>query len=110
MSLHGPVIRPVLLAFALLWLGAGVPAARGAEGDVSAAGSAGTGAVKSVLWLSMAPRMGPALLTHEQVFRTTLKTGLSEEVVVHAEYLEMTPDRERGPRGGRGGVLRGEVR
>ncbi|HEY7867656.1 MAG TPA: ATP-binding protein [Methylomirabilota bacterium] len=86
-----PLIRGVLLALAL-WLGSGVTTALGAE-RAPAAGATGPAeieAVKNVLWLSVAPRMGPALLTHEQMFRATLKAGLPEGVTVHAEYLEMT--------------------
>jgi signal transduction histidine kinase len=90
-SLSDRGLCSVFVAVAL-WLGAGVPAALGVERapDAGSAGPTGTGAVKNVLWLAMAPRMGPALLAHEQAFRETLKAGLPEKVTVHAEYLEMT--------------------
>ena len=93
MSLAAAIVRAVSLACAaLLWLGIGAPMALAAERapDASATGAAGTEAVKSVLWLAVAPRMTPGLLAQEQVFRATLKAGLPEGVTVHAEYLEMT--------------------
>ena len=91
MSLPDRGVCSVFLAVAL-WLGTGVPPALGAERapDAGPAGPTGTEAVKNVLWLAMAPRMGPALLAQEQALRATLKAGLPEKVTVHAEYLEMT--------------------
>ena len=81
----------VFLAAALC-VGASVAPALGAPRapDAGPADPTATGAVKNVLWLVMAPRLGPALLTQEQSFRTALKAGLPEQVTIHAEYLEMT--------------------
>ncbi len=93
MSLAASIVRAVSLACAaLLWLGIGAPTAlaAGREPDASSTGAAGNGAVKSVLWLAVSPRLTPGLLAQEQVFRATLKAGLPEGVTVHAEYLEMT--------------------
>jgi len=84
--------------FVALWLGGSVPMTLGAErtSDAGSPGPAGIGAGKNVLWLAMAPRMGPALLTQEQAFRATLKAGLPDTVTVHAEYLEMTLIEDEG--------------